>query len=160
MVEVKTEGFDLLSKEMVNLQKKQNDMEGDAWLISFTETESRLLSGGCRQKVLSILQTLRDSHLDLPGNPITSYMLKTLVLYECEKHPKDYEWDESVIGDRLNGILLQLISCLQCKRCPNYFLPSSDLLRGKSQTAMEGAAKQVWRLMRELLTNARALEKL
>merc|ERR1712241_1015004 len=77
-----------------------------------SEVENRLLTGGCRRKVLSILKTLHDNHLDLPGNPITSYILKTLVLYECEKHPREFEWDESAIGDRINGILLQLISCL------------------------------------------------
>ena len=191
VVEVKTEGFDLLSKECLSLQVskmrerseplrskpsfnfqnaiyhlifclqgKQSAMEGDAWVISFTEVENRLLTGGCRRKVLSLLKTLRDHHLELPGNPITSYILKTLVLYECEKHPREFDWDESAVGDRINGILLQLISCLQCKRCPHYFLPSLDLFKGKSPSAMENASKQVWRLLRELLTNTRAFEKL
>jgi len=96
----------------------------------------------------------------VPANPISSYILKTLVLYECEKHPREMEWDESQIGDRITGILLQLVSCLQCKRCPHYFLPTLDLFKGKSPSAMENASKQVWRLFRELLTNTRALEKL
>ncbi|RWS11737.1 Protein mab-21-like protein [Dinothrombium tinctorium] len=132
VAEVKAEGFDLLSKECVSLQGKQSSMEGDAWVLSFVEAENRLLQGGCRKKCLSILKTLRDRHLELPGQPITSYHLKTLVLYECEKHPRECEWDESSIGDRINGILLQLISCLQCRRCPHYFLPNLDLFRGKS----------------------------
>ena len=55
---------------------------------------------------------------------------------------------------------MQLVSCLLCKRCPHYFLPNLDLFRGKSPSALEGAAKQVWRLTRELLTNTRAFEKL
>jgi hypothetical protein len=160
VVEVKTEGFDLLSKECLSLQGKQSAMEGDAWVISFSEVENRLMTGGCRRKILSILKALRDGHLELPANPISSYILKTLVLYECEKHPREFEWDESAIGDRLNGILLQLISCLQCKRCPHYFLPTLDLFKGKSPSAMENASKQVWRLLRELLTNTRAFEKL
>merc|ERR1711953_1065977 len=160
VAEVKTEGFDLLSKECLSLQGKQSAMEGDAWAISFTEAENRLLTGGCRRKVLSLLKTLRDHHLELPGNPITSYILKTLVLYECEKHPREFDWDESAIGDRITGILLQLISCLQCKRCPHYFLPTLDLFKEKSPSAMENASKQVWRLLRELLTNTRAFEKL
>ena len=160
VAEVKTEGFDLLSKECLSLQGKQSAMEGDAWVISFTEAERSLLYGGCRRKCLSILKCLRDNHLDLPGNPVTSYVMKTLLLYECEKHPRDIEWDDTAIGDRLNGILLQLISCLQCKRCPHYFLPSLDLFKGKSPSAMENASKQVWRLARELLTNTRAFEKL
>jgi hypothetical protein len=78
------------------------------------------------------LKTLRDRHLDLPGLPINAYHLKTLLLYECEKHPRECEWDEVCLGDRINGILLQLISCLQCRRCPHYFLPNLDLFRGKS----------------------------
>ena len=182
VAEVKTEGFDLLSKECLSLQGKQSAMEGDAWVISFLEAENRLLvgkqasikfealqcrvltssdsAGGCRRKCLSILKTLRDNHLDLPGNPVTSYIMKTLLLYECEKHPRELEWDESAIGDRINGILLQLISCLQCKRCPHYFLPNLDLFKGRSPSAMENASKQVWRLLRELLTNTRAFEKL
>ena len=102
----------------------------------------------------------RDQHLDLPGGPVTAYVCKTLVLYECEKHPREMDWDERCIGDRLQGVLLQLISCLQCKRCPHYFLPNLDLFKGKRPDAMENAAKQTWRLARELLCNSRALEKL
>ncbi|CAG9859909.1 unnamed protein product [Phyllotreta striolata] len=160
VVEVKTEGFDLLSKECIALQGKQSAMEGDAWVLSFFEAENRLLQGGCRRRCLSILKTLRDRHLDLPGNPVTGYHMKTLLLYECEKHPRESEWDESCIADRINGIFLQLISCLQCKRCPHYFLPNLDLFKGKSPSALENASKQVWRLTREMLTNSRCFEKL
>ncbi|XP_013793198.1 protein mab-21-like [Limulus polyphemus] len=160
VTEVKAEGFDLLSKDCVTLQGKQSAMEGDAWVLNFSEAEDRLLAGGCRKKCLSILKTLRDRHLDLPGNPVTTYHIKTLLLYECEKHPRELEWDEICLGYRLNGILLQLISCLQCRRCPHYFLPHLDLFKGKSATTLENAAKQCWRLMRELLTDSRSLEKL
>lgn len=160
VVETKTEGCDLLSKECAAMQGKQSAMEGDAWVMSFTDVESKLLIGGCRKKCLSILKTLRDRHLELPGNPVTNYHMKTLLLYECEKHPNELEWDETCLGDRINGIFLQLISCLQCRRCPHYFLPHLDLFKGKSPSALENAAKQVWRLTRELLTNSRALDKL
>ena len=158
--DVKTEGFDLLSKECINLQGKQSAMEGDAWVLSFLDAEKKLLEGSCRNRCLSILKTLRDRHLDLPGNPVTSYHMKTLLLYECEKHPRECDWDENGIADRINGIFLQLISCLQCRRCPHYFLPNVDLFKGKSTSALENAAKQVWRLTREMLTNTRCLEKL
>lgn len=132
-------------------------MEGDAWVLSFNEAENKVLQGASRKKCLSILKTLRDRNLELPGHPITTYHIKTLVLYECEKHPHDYEWDDSNLGDRINGILLQLISCLQCRRCPHYFIPTLDLFRGKS---FDNASKQVWRLMRTLITDPLALERL
>lgn len=158
--EVKTEGFDMLSKESVALQQKNSSIEGDAWVLSFLDAENRLLQGGCRKRCLSILKTFRDRHFDLPGNPISYYHLKTLLLYECEKHPREMEWDDSCMADRINGIFLQLISCLQCKRCPHYFIPNLDLFRLKPQNTLEIAAKQVWKLTRELLTNSRAFEKL
>jgi hypothetical protein len=50
---------------------------------------------------------------DVQGNPVSCYVLQTLILYECEKHPREEEWEDSCIGDRITGILLQLISCLQ-----------------------------------------------
>lgn len=160
VAEVKAEGFDLLSKESAYMKEKQSAAEGDAWVVSFLQAESILLAGGCRRKCLSILKTIRDRHLDLPGNPVDGYHVKTLLLYECEKHPHEMEWDEGCLGDRVNGILLQLISCLQNRRCPHYFLPNLDLLRGKSASALDSAAKHTWRILRELLTNSRSLEKL
>ncbi|XP_001653107.2 protein mab-21-like [Aedes aegypti] len=160
VAEVKSEGFDLLSKESVILQGKNANIEGDAWILHFTEAENRLLQGGYRKRCLSILKTLCDRHLDLPGAPITYYHLKTLLLYECEKHPREAEWDANCIGDRLNGIFLQMISCLQNRRCPHYFLPSLDLFKGKSPTALDNASKHVWKLCREILTSTKAFDRL
>lgn len=116
--EVKNEGFDLLSKEMPipmpiqntgqqqganNKQQTGSTMEGDAWAMSMFSAENLLLAHSNRQKALSILKTLRDRHLDYPGSPITNYILKTLVLYECEKHPQEHDWFDINLGDRVIG---------------------------------------------------------
>ncbi len=108
------------------------------------------------------LPTMQDLLLSLvlQGNPVSVYTLQTLLLYECEKHPREEDWEAAHMGDRISGILMQLISCLQCRRCPHYFLPSVDLFRGKSSSALDTAAKLTWRLLRELLTNTKALENL
>lgn len=45
VTEVKTEGFDMLSKECIALQGKNSAMEGDAWVLSFIEAENKLLQG-------------------------------------------------------------------------------------------------------------------
>lgn len=121
---------------------------------------SIFISGASRRRCLSILKTLRDRHLDMPGNPVSSYHMKTLLLYECEKHPREMEWEDNCLADRINGIFMQLISCLQCRRCPHYFLPNMDLFKGKSPGSLENAAKTVWRLLRIMLTNTRCLEEL
>lgn len=103
-------------------------------------------------------------------------MLKTLLLFECEKHPRESEWSDQELGDRVigkqrllfvcvipmcvPGILLQLVSCLQCRRCPHYFIQALDLLRNKPGGVLEQAAKAAWDLVRELILNPNALQKL
>ena len=71
---VKTEGFDLLSKDSLALQGKQS-MEGDAWIISFKEAEKQLLMGASRKRCLSILKTLRDRHLNIEVNTIKNKLI-------------------------------------------------------------------------------------
>jgi hypothetical protein len=157
--EVKNDGFNILSRETIYMKDKQASSEGDAWIMSFTEAEDRLLQNGTRRKCFSTLKTLRDRNFD--PIPITNDVLKSLVLYECEKHPNEYEWsDEITLGDRLNGILLQLISCLQCRKCPHYFLPNVDLFRGRPIQLLDHAAKQSWRLTREMLIDSHCLGRL
>ncbi|KAF8563061.1 hypothetical protein P879_07971 [Paragonimus westermani] len=175
--EVKREGFCLLSQESVYTKDKQASAEGDAWLLDFHDAEERLLSGGSRKQCLNILKTLADEHLNglsetnscssndsgLPNSnrsTLQEYDLKTLVLHECDKHPREEEWTVNTLADRINGILLQLISCLQHRRCPHYFLPHLDIFRGRSYHGMDVTARQAWCLLRELLTCPRALERL
>lgn len=157
--DVKNEGFNILSKESIYMRDKQASSEGDAWVISFTEAEDRLLQDGTRRKCLALLKALRDRHLD--SSTITNYILKCLVLFESEKHPHEHEWsDERTLADRLNGVLLQLISCLQCRKFPHYFLPNVDLFRGKSLQALDQAARQCWHLIREMLINSQCFDRL
>jgi hypothetical protein len=157
--DVKNDGFNILSKESIYMKDKQASSEGDAWIMSFTEAENRLLQNGTRRKCFSILKTLRDRNFD--SIPITNDVLKSLILYECEKHPNEYEWsDEITLGDRLNGILLQLISCLQSRKCPHYFLPNVDLFKGKSLQLLDNTTKQCWHLTREMLIDRQCLDRL
>ncbi|KAA0193483.1 Cell fate determining protein mab21l2 [Fasciolopsis buskii] len=180
--EVKREGFCMLSQESVYTKDKQASAEGDAWLLDFYDAEERLLASGSRKQCLNILKTLADQHLTgLAGTSSTTHLgypssesafhgssertlqeydLKTLVLHECEKHPRESEWTVDALPDRINGVLLQLISCLQHRYCPHYFLPHLDIFRGHSHSGMDVTARQAWCLLRELLTCPRALEKL
>ncbi|CAL8088669.1 unnamed protein product [Calicophoron daubneyi] len=174
--EVKREGFCLLSQESVYTKDKQASAEGDAWLLDFYDAEEYLLSGGTRKQCLNILKTLVSEHLTgIPSNSaqgnesnsvailnptIEEYDLKILVLHECEKHPREDEWTKDTLADRINGILLQLISCLQHRRCPHYFLPQLDIFRGRSHAGMDVTARQAWCLLRDLLTCPGALDRL
>ena len=61
------------------------------------------------------------------GNPVSVHVLQTLVLYECEKHGREEEWEEPHVGDRISGILMQLISCLQVKSSNLWMFPNRKL---------------------------------
>lgn len=93
----------VIPKQQQNQNANTCSVEGDAWWMSFTNAEDILLSTGCRRKVFSILKTLRDTHLDFPNTPINNYVVKTLLLFECEKHPFDNNWSDLEMGDRLIG---------------------------------------------------------
>jgi putative nucleotidyltransferase len=58
------------------------------------------------------------------------------------------------------GILLQLVSCLQCRRCPHFFLPHLDILKGKTIKSLDESAKAVWALVRQLMLDVKSLERL
>ena len=128
--------------------------EGDSWVISFADAEDKLLAGGIRRKCLAILKAMRDKYLDVAGQPITNYVMKTLLLYECEKHPNEAEWEESALADRLNGIMLQLVACLRSRRCPAYFMQQVDIFRGKDVRCLDYASRQAWSLQRQLILNS------
>ncbi|VDD79585.1 unnamed protein product [Mesocestoides corti] len=164
VAEVKHEGFTLLSQESSfarSDKQQQASAEGDAWQLDFYEAEERLLSQGSRQLCLSVLTTLLERHLVINDTPILhDYLIKTLLLHECEKHPREDEWTEYALPDRINGILLQLISCLQHRYCPHYFLPQLDLFSRHSIPILEIAARRSWALLRSLITCPSAFQRL
>ncbi|KAM3172212.1 hypothetical protein ACTXT7_015015 [Hymenolepis weldensis] len=164
VAEVKHEGFTLLSQESIftrSDKQQQASAEGDAWQLDFYEAEERLLSQGSRQLCLNILTTLLERHLVLnDARMLHDYLIKTLLLHECEKHPREDEWNEYALPDRINGILLQLISCLQHRHCPHYFLPQLDLFAQHTTPMLELAARRCWTLLRSLITCPTAFQRL
>ena len=156
---IKLRGFSLLARDPYPSAKGAGS-EGDAWLLNFSEAEDILFSTAGRRLCLSMLKTLYDTHLDLPGKPLEYVHLTMLLLHECEKHPRETEWTEDVLLDRINGILLQLVSCLQCRKCPHFFLKDVDLFRCKSKQMLDVAAKQVWNIARNITTNPGSFDNL
>lgn len=150
---IKQHGFNLLADDPLPSKQVQGCSEGDAWLLSFSKAQEILLAGGCRKLCLSILMTICDQHLELPGKPIEYVHLVTLVLHECVKHPREFEWSDGSLVDRVNGCFLQLVSCLQCRSCPHFFLKDVDLFASKSKEALDCAAKETWKIVRDLATN-------
>ncbi|XP_078371615.1 protein mab-21-like 2 [Oculina patagonica] len=156
---IKLRGFSLLARDPYPSVKGAGS-EGDAWLLCFNDAEDMLFASAGRRLCLSMLKTLYDKHLDLPGKPLEYVHLVMLLLYECEKHPREVEWTDDALMDRINGILLQLVSCLQCRKCPHFFLKGVDLFSCKPKQALDSAAKQAWNIARDIATNPGSFDTL
>lgn len=101
------------------------------WRYTFSTSIKQLfLEGGhgekssCRKQVFRILKALREK-LDL--QPLKSYHLKTILLYECEANPLPHQWSSSCLGDRFLGLLERLEKCLLKKECPHYIMKEVNL---------------------------------
>lgn len=107
-----------------------------------------------------MLKTLRERHLDPVSQIITVELLRSVLLFECEKHPLDEDWTEPCLPYRLSGVLLQLISCLQSRSCAHFLINRMDLLANQPAHQLDVAARHCWRLTRELLTDPFSFDRL
>ncbi|XP_077988214.1 protein mab-21-like 3 [Glandiceps talaboti] len=107
------------------------------WLTSFGRCEMALYDGmdrdgGCRKQCLKILKKLREDHWCRLTNPaLTSYHLKTLLLWECERYPYPSDWSPDKLGERIMALVQQLKTWIQSRRCPHYFIESINLFEDK-----------------------------
>ena len=85
------------------------------------------------------------------SNPkiVCSYYLKTTLLWALEKLSSDY-WSDSKIGERVLGLLDDLLGYLTSKNLPNYFIPEMNLLEGLSERDCQKARDQVSRVLQIL----------
>ena len=58
---------------------------------------------------------------------VSSYILKTLVLFEWQKNPGDEQWNESRLNERLLNILRCLVAHLEKKKLTSFFYADYDL---------------------------------
>ena len=128
--EICRDGCHLVAKQ----PKGQNLPEQDKallWQYSFSAAEKKLfLNGGhgeansCRKQVLRIVKALREK---LNLEPLNSYHLKTLLLYECEKWHHPSQWSSIHLSERFLSLLERLENCLLWSNCPHYFIRNLNL---------------------------------
>src|SRR6218665_4147817 len=93
-----------------------------AWRRSFSiEEKEKILradgNNGCRKKVLRILKVIKNREPGLA--PLTSYHLKTALLWEMDEMRNN--WSEDDLVQKLIGILGQLEKRLTAGNLPHYF---------------------------------------
>ncbi|EDO42726.1 predicted protein [Nematostella vectensis] len=103
------------------------------WRYSFSTAEKKLFqkgfsgdAGTCMKQVLRLLKSLREDYMKYMG-PLTSYHLKTIVFYECERFPDPSDWDSSKLAERFKSAVLLLQYFIKKKYLPHYFIQNLNL---------------------------------
>lgn len=126
---------------------------GFLWCYSFSEAEKKLFLQGeqgevnsCRRQVLRILKALRE---ELELQPLKSYHLKTLLLYECESQPSARQWSKDALSERFLDLLKRLEKCLRSKECPHYFIKDLNLFEMLNPKKCDELADRVNKILKQ-----------
>lgn len=148
--EIYRDGCHLVAKQPKG-QNLPEQEKGFLWRYSFSSAEKKLfLQGGhgeassCRKQVLRILKALKD---ELHLQPLKSYHLKTMLLYECEANPLPQQWSSACLGDRFLGLLKRLEKCLNFSNCPHYFIKNFNLFEMLNHQKRLELAERVRRII-------------
>ncbi|XP_053402947.1 protein mab-21-like 3 [Mercenaria mercenaria] len=129
------------------------------WAISFSKAERALLSildadQGCRKYVAKIMKKhvmtcSSQSSNGLPG--ISSHIIKTQILWSCEKHhncPDYWHWGNRDIC--LINTMKELENTLTSKRLLDYFNPAVNILEDKEAAVLTKLAEFMQKRRNEL----------
>ena len=144
--EICQDGCHLVAKQPKG-QNLPEQEKGFLWRYSFSAAEKKLFRQGghdeassCRKQVLRIMKALRE---ELNLEPLKSYHLKTILLYECEANPLPSQWSYTRLGERFMGLIQRLENCLVENNCPHYFIPHLNLFETFPLQSCEDLVRKV-----------------
>lgn len=121
------------------------------WSVSFSKAERELFSridegNGCRRFVYKMLkkhlQTCKSrSKNDLPG--LSSHVLKTQLLWSCEKHSAEGYWNHDNRDLCLIDAMSDLEKTLRSGSLPDYFNKNVEILKGKDRADLQEMANHL-----------------
>ena len=115
---------------------KESKSRGLEFRISYTISEIQLIKAlnETQLKVYILLKLLFQSEVDEEfSDIITSYCLKNVVFWLCEKAPGDQFVIESLLEWLTKG-LVYILDCVKERNLPMYIMPKRNLLEGKMNT--------------------------
>ena len=125
--------------------KTRVDGEPDLdWRVSFSVAEWAIVDQWSdTQRMCHIfLKTMLKEHVDTPKGIVTTYHLKTLMLWEVETKPKEF-WSQKYICKCVLVILQDLIHAVVSKDLPHYFIDFLNLFGTTNSCHLNQAALQL-----------------
>ncbi|XP_064608085.1 protein mab-21-like 3 [Liolophura sinensis] len=120
------------------------------WTLSFSECERELImkidtNEGVRTKCHMIMKSLREEFWCPYGmkQVMTSYDLKNLLFWECERNPLDGDWTSDKLAERFLGMTHQLLVHLRQRHLSMYFYPDVKLFKEEDAEYLDEVARRV-----------------
>ena len=116
-------------------------MDETEWRTSFSLAENKLgeRMSPVQRHVIVLLKMIKKFYFP---EVISTYYLKNLLFWECEKRGQVF-WREDNSGSCLLFMLDRLQECLESRHLPHYIMPQSNLLMYKDPSRLKEAAVQV-----------------
>ncbi|XP_062979084.1 protein mab-21-like 3 [Elgaria multicarinata webbii] len=132
---VKSFGFDLLASSNYH------------WHLSFSRAERILMAGldedgGCRMMCFRVLRQMKEDVWCVGNKPIlTSFHLKMVLFWTCEKYPRSNDWCCFHTG--FLRIVQKLHKCVSQHFLKHYFLKGTNLLKYANPIDLDTVAAQL-----------------
>ena len=143
--EVVTYGCDFVQ---VSHKNRVNPNPTD-WRFSFSKAEHIIIRSWTQSQriVYRILHTLYFSVIKsrMHETAFCTYYFKTLMLWTCEEMPPEF-WSEHVLINSICELLYQMIKWLNMKYCPNYFIPSNNMIDHLTDTDLSNDIDALYKM--------------
>ena len=129
--------------------------------MMFPDAEHSMAETGKTDKIkdfnLAYGISMADDPSDDTGKLISSYVLKTLVLYEWQKNTDAKLWTGSNLTQRLISILQELVRCLKCKKLTSFFYSDYSLFKKDSLDVHFSNAAAIFQILVDRLDSFKNL---
>ncbi|XP_030060809.1 protein mab-21-like 3 [Microcaecilia unicolor] len=132
---IKSFGFDLMARSNYH------------WQLSFLRAERVLIEGidddgGCRMKCFRIIRQMKEDIWCTASKPvITSYHLKTLLLWTCEKYPRSKDWRN--FKKCFLRLVKKLHKCVSQHFLTHYFIKGTNLFKYANAHELDMVAQKL-----------------
>lgn len=129
------------AKSEAPLPSNQSGMDELEWRVSFSVAENKLAASvtPVQRHVMILLKMLKKLYFE---DPISTYHLKQIFFWECERRGKSF-WKEENLANCLLTLLDKLAECLKEGQLRHYIMRESNLLQGVDEGLLNKAHSNV-----------------
>ena len=124
---------------------------GKEWRLSFSLAEKILVRSwnDVKTKCYIAVKALCKEKFDTESKVICSYFIKTAIFWLSERMPVSF-WDKGTMLECIAAIMRELLSYTSSGTCPNYFVPSNNMMDHLSHEQRDAVVSKIESTMSDL----------